>query len=122
MSVGRRKFLKGALGGGALLATCTAAQARPNKSMPADAVGLLYDSTLCIGCKACVAACKSANDMPPEFSTPDQLWDTPLDLSGKTLNIIKVYKEGSAEHKDSEKDGFAFMKSSCLHCVDPSCV
>lgn len=122
MSVGRRKFLKGALGGGALLATSTAAQARPNKTMPAEAVGLLYDSTLCIGCKACVAACKNANGMPPEFSTPDQLWDTPLDLSGKTLNIIKVYKEGSGEHKDSEKDGYAFMKSSCLHCVDPSCV
>lgn len=122
MSVGRRKFLKGALGGGALLATSTAAQARPNKTMPPEAVGLLYDSTLCIGCKACVAACKNANGMPPEYSTPDQLWDTPLDLSGKTLNIIKVYKEGSGEHKDSEKDGYAFMKSSCLHCVDPSCV
>ncbi len=28
---------------------------------------MLYDSTLCIGCKACVAACKAANDMPPDI-------------------------------------------------------
>jgi len=122
MTIGRRKFLKEALGGGVLLASGTVAQARPNKTMPPEGVGLLYDSTLCIGCKACVAACKNANGMPPEFSTPDQLWDTPLDLSGKTLNIIKVYKDGTAEHKDCEKDGYAFMKTSCLHCVDPSCV
>jgi Fe-S-cluster-containing dehydrogenase component len=122
MSIGRRDFLKGALGGGALLASSQAAQARPNKTMPPEAVGMLFDSTLCVGCKACVAACKEANHMPPEFSTPLQYWDTPLDLSGKTLNVIKVYQQGSAQHKDAEQDGYAFMKVSCLHCVDPSCV
>ena len=31
---------------------------------PADAVGLLYDTTLCIGCKACVVACQDANGLP----------------------------------------------------------
>ena len=90
--------------------------------MPPEALGLLYDSTLCIGCKACMAACKEANGMPPEFSTVEQYWDTPLDISGKTLNIIKMYKNGTACNKDSEKNGYAFMKVSCLHCVDPSCV
>jgi Fe-S-cluster-containing dehydrogenase component len=90
--------------------------------MPSEALGLLYDSTLCIGCKACVSACKTANDMPPEFSDSEQLWDTPTDISGNTLNVIKVYQDGNSATKDSEKDGFAFMKVSCLHCVDPSCV
>jgi Fe-S-cluster-containing dehydrogenase component len=123
MSLSRRDFLKGALAGGTLLATgATPAEARPNKVMPEEAVGLLYDSTLCIGCKACVSACKEANNMPPEFSTEDHLWDTPLDISGKTLNVIKMYEDGNGETKDSEKDGFAFMKVSCLHCADPSCV
>lgn len=118
----RREFLKGALAGGAMLASGSPVEARPNKTMPPEAVGLLYDSTLCIGCKACVAACKEANDMPPEFSTVEQYWDTPLDLSGKTLNVIKMYKDGNGATKDSEHDGHAFMKFSCLHCVDPSCV
>jgi Fe-S-cluster-containing dehydrogenase component len=122
MTISRRDFLKGALAGGTLLATGAPAEARENKTMPDEAVGLLYDSTLCIGCKACVSACKEVNDMPPEFSREDKLWDTPLDISGKTLNVIKVYKDGNCETKDAEKDGFAFMKVSCLHCVDPSCV
>lgn len=60
--------------------------------------------------------------MPPEYSTEDQYWDTPLDISGKTLNVIKLYSDGTGEYKDSEKNGYAFMKISCLHCVDPSCV
>jgi Fe-S-cluster-containing dehydrogenase component len=122
MSINRRDFLKGALAGGTLLATGATAEARPNKVMPDEAVGLLFDSTLCIGCKACVSACKEVNDMPREFSRNDELWDTPLDISGKTLNIIKLYKDGTSETKDNEKDGFAFMKVSCLHCADPSCV
>jgi Fe-S-cluster-containing dehydrogenase component len=122
MSLNRRNFLKGALAGGALLATGVPAEARSNKTMPPEALGLLYDSSLCIGCKACVSACKQENNMPPEFSTEDQYWDTPLDISGKTLNVIKLYEEGTGVYKDLEKNGHAYMKVSCLHCVDPSCV
>ncbi|OAN47924.1 hydrogenase 2 operon protein HybA [Magnetospirillum moscoviense] len=126
MSLKRRSFLKGAAGGGAALATAAVvsapAQARPNKVMPPQAVGLLYDSTLCVGCKACVAGCKEANDLPVDVSTPDALWDTPLDIGPKTFNVIKVYAEGTADTKDQEKNGFAFIKKSCMHCVDPSCV
>jgi Fe-S-cluster-containing dehydrogenase component len=88
---------------------------------------MLYDSTLCIGCRACVSACKAANGMPVE--QPEQLsgwnegtWDTALSLSGKTLNVIQVYLDGTKEQKDSETDGYAFVKRHCLHCVDPSCV
>ncbi len=127
MPFSRRNFLKGAAATGAAAAaaatvTVAPAEARENKTMPPKAVGLLYDSTLCIGCKACVVACREANDMPPEVQTADKLWDTPLDLSGHTLNVIKLYAEGTAMHKDQVKDGFAFVKKSCMHCVDPSCV
>jgi Fe-S-cluster-containing dehydrogenase component len=124
MSTTRRQFLQGAVASGAALSlgTAPAVQARPNLTLPPKAVGLLYDSTLCIGCKACVSACKESNNLPPEFSTAENLWDTPQDLSGRTKNIIKAYKEGNATQKDREVDGHAFIKHSCLHCVDPSCV
>jgi len=128
--VDRRNFLKGAGLATAAAAAPTqgvAAIARPPKEMPPQAVGMLYDSTLCIGCKACVAACKAANNMPPDI--PEDLrgwnentWDSPEDLSGRTLNVIKVYRNGAAEQKDREINGFAFVKRHCLHCVDPSCV
>jgi Fe-S-cluster-containing dehydrogenase component len=97
--------------------------------MPAEAVGLLYDGTLCIGCRACMSACKQANDMPAERrpligadGQVEDVWDAPLDISGRTLNVIRAYRDGTAEVKDRERDGFCFSKMSCYHCVDPSCV
>ena len=72
---------------------------------------MLYDTTRCIGCKACVVACREANDLAPDVSL-DGLHQAPLDLNGKTKNVIKLYKEG---------DKVSFMKSQCMHCVDPAC-
>lgn len=126
MAVTRRNFLKGTAAGGAVAAcaatTTAPAEARENRTISPKAVGLLYDSTLCVGCKACMVACRQANDTKPEFSTEDKMWDTPVDTSGKTITVIKQYVDGTGEHKDQEKDGYAFIKRSCLHCVDPSCV
>lgn len=121
----RRDFLKGVLASSAALTAAAVAPpacARDTLTRPTEALGLLYDATLCVGCKACVAACKEVNNNAPEFSTPDHLWDTPLDTSGHTFNLIKMYRNGSMETKDAEVNGFAFMKTSCMHCADPSCV
>ncbi len=123
----RRTLLQGVAGGASALAAAsvaTDAEARAPKTMPEKALGLLYDGTLCIGCRACIAACKAANGMPPERTelAIGNYWDAPLDISGKTLNIIKAYRDGEGTHKDEVKDGYAFTKTSCMHCVDPSCV
>lgn len=129
MDTSRRRFLQVAAAGTAAATCVDAAEARPNLEMPPKALGLLFDGTLCIGCRACIAACKEANEMPAEFTplttpsgTIEALWDAPLDISGRTLNIIKAYRDGTGETKDQEKDGYAFTKLSCYHCVDPSCV
>lgn len=121
----RRDFLKGCLASGGAAAAALAPEqvcARDNLQRPAEALGLLYDSTLCIGCQACVAACKHVNENPAEFRTIDHLWDSPLDTTGHTFNVIKVFSSGTGETKNAESNGFAFMKTSCMHCADPSCV
>ncbi len=129
--VDRRDFLFGAgmtAAAAAAPVEASAAIPRPPKEISLQAVGMLYDSTLCIGCKACVVACKAANNMPPDVIPSslagwnERTWETAEDLSGRTLNVIKVYRNGTAEQKDRETDGFAFVKRHCLHCVDPSCV
>ena len=133
MTLDRRQFLTGAAvsgtAGAAIVAAPTDAAAflRPALEMPPQAVGMLYDSALCIGCKACVDACKEANNMPVEIPAAlrgwnENTWDTGESLSGKTLNVIKVYRDGTGETKDAEQNGHAFVKRHCLHCVDPSCV
>ncbi len=127
MSINRRNFLRAAAGGTAAAAACATltampAEARENKTLPDNAIGLLYDGTLCIGCKACMSACKEANNLPLEDTIGEKLWDTPLELSGKTYTVIKIYQNGTMEHKDKAENGFAHIKRQCLHCVDPSCV
>lgn len=129
----RREFLLRAGTGGACAAAAAApaeaAFVREPKEMPPQAVGMLIDMTLCIGCQACVSACRDANGVEVD-DTPFALagwnaahtWDTALDLDGETLNVIKVWRDGDASVKDRETDGFGFYKRHCLHCVDPSCV
>jgi Fe-S-cluster-containing dehydrogenase component len=123
----RRQLLRGAAGTAGVAAVVAAegqAEAREPKAMPEEALGLLFDGTRCIGCRACIGACKEANGLPAERTALEigNYWDSPLDISGHTLNVIKVYKDGAGSHKDEVKDGFAFTKVSCMQCVDPSCV
>ena len=124
MTLDRRQFLKAAAAGVGAGLCSSPAQALQRKTLevPKDALGMLYDSTLCIGCKACMVACKDANGMPIESDADNVIWDTPLETSGDTLNVIKLFKDGNGENKDQETNGYAFMKRHCLHCVDPSCV
>ena len=83
-------------------------------TVPNAPLGLLYDASLCIGCKACVSACNAANDTPPDTSS-DGLHQAPADLNVFTRNIIKLYKpeDGSAS---------SFVKRQCMQCFDPGCV
>jgi Fe-S-cluster-containing dehydrogenase component len=133
MALDRRAFLTQGLGGAAAAGAAMSDEAqafplaRTTYTASPDAVGILYDSTLCIGCRACVSACKAANGapavIPPEYADWNQgTWDSAEDLDGRTLNVIKAYVNGTREAKDREIDGFAFVKRHCLHCIDPSCV
>ena len=132
INLSRRKFLQGSAAGAVTAAAAPVTEAAPFDrreplQLPPKAVGMLYDSTLCVGCKACVSACKVANGMPAEqparlAAWGEGAWDMAEDISGRTLNVIRVYQDGNMEHKDREKDGYAFVKRHCLHCVDPSCI
>jgi Fe-S-cluster-containing dehydrogenase component len=113
--ISRRTALKSVLLGGAAAIGATSAAAAPGDTVPPppDAVGLLYDATLCIGCKACVVACKDANGLPADTYGPGGLYDRPDDLNAHTKNIIQLYRAGGET---------SFVKRQCMHCVDPACV
>jgi Fe-S-cluster-containing dehydrogenase component len=117
----RRGFLKTlGLGGAMLAAGAGVAKASEEAPVNNEALGMLYDSTMCVGCKACMAACKRVNgdygDLSYERLPSDKegLWDAPRDLSGNTRTLIKLYKESDSK--------WAYVKYSCMHCQKPSCV
>jgi formate dehydrogenase iron-sulfur subunit len=115
MAVDRRTALKGMMAAGAAAFVGEGTlSARERKKPPEDAVGMLYDATLCIGCKTCVVACKEANGLPSDTThLGGGVYDLPNDLSDTTKNIIKLYKD---------EDKYSYMKAQCMHCVDPACI
>jgi Fe-S-cluster-containing dehydrogenase component len=115
-SITRRDLLKGAAVAGASLAVVGSgsAEAREKVEPGAEAVGMLFDSTRCVGCRACQTACKKANKLPAdEVRASGGVYDAPSDLNSTTKNIIKVLPTAG---------GDVYMKQQCMHCVDPSCV
>lgn len=113
MGITRRAALCGVLTAGATAVGLTPAKAAVLPAPPADAVGLLYDTTLCIGCKSCVVACQDANGLPRDPTGIDARYDAPVDLNYRAKNVIKLYHEGNTR---------SFVKAQCMHCIDPACV
>lgn len=73
--------------------------------------GVLYDSSICIGCRACEKACSKAHNLPePE----DEL--------------VAGVKRSTSENQrcainafDTEK-GEVYVRNQCMHCNEPACV
>ena len=78
-----------------------------------DVVGVLYDSTLCVGCRTCMGACKEANGLPPGAGEVEGVDASLCALSDTTKTIVNPHKHGDAEY---------FLKQQCMHCLDPGCV
>jgi Fe-S-cluster-containing dehydrogenase component len=112
VGIKRRTALTAMLAGAAGLAGAKRAKAAEAVVAQVDARGLLYDTTLCIGCKACVSACRAANNLEADPGFAPGLYHAPADLSARAKTVIKLYQDGSER---------SFVKAQCMHCVDPAC-
>jgi len=114
MSISRKEFLKLTglgLGGAAAWGVQGTAAASGGELDAGDHVSMLYDSTRCIGCRACQVACRQWNQTTVEKDA-SELYDSPLELSADTWTLIQLYQNG---------DEHAFVKQQCMHCVSPAC-
>lgn len=123
MGVKRREFLKiaGASVGGLILAAGQpeVASADDTPEEAAEQPAMLYDTTLCVGCRACQTACRNWNETTPER---DRLgYDAPTDLSGDTWTLIQLYQDDTAQ-EPNDRANWSFVKRNCMHCLDPACV
>jgi formate dehydrogenase beta subunit len=117
MGISRRSALKAMAAATATTVTTALGEGQAKAAAVAarpDAMGMLYDATRCVGCKACVGACNAANDLPPDTARANGLWQMPLDLNERTKNIIKLYR-------DAATGTFSYVKRQCMHCLDPAC-
>ncbi len=115
-SISRRRlfgFIGGYVGATALGIAVSRPQ-EPKEPLP-DAIGMLYDTTKCIGCKACVSECSRINGLEPDTEMSGGVWAMPMGLDVHTKNIIKLYESDDGQE-------WSFVKRQCMHCVDPACV
>ncbi|NOZ22507.1 MAG: 4Fe-4S dicluster domain-containing protein [Planctomycetes bacterium] len=96
MEESRRKFLKGAAVGAVASAVGCAAPKEGKVRY-----GMVIDLKKCVGCKACVAACKAENHTPP----------------GVAYNVVMEWEEG--EYPTVRR---RFLSRPCMQCKFSSCV
>ncbi len=115
----RRQFFSwvsaGAVGGASLVSSTAHASARAEQN-DEEVVAMLYDATICTGCKACVSACNEVNNLPPDPGVSDGRYQAPTALNAQTMNIIALCGD------PQDEDGHSFVKRQCMHCIDPACV
>lgn len=108
----RRNFIKaascGALLTGALPSVSHAAA--ENRPPIPGSLGMLYDSTLCVGCQACVTKCQDIN-----FLNVTRKGNRPSNndkLSPYTNNIIQVWTSGTGVNKDQRRMATRTLRNS----------
>ncbi len=102
-----------ALSGGPALATDHDTPANP------DAIGMLVDTTECIGCRKCEYACDQSHGLtgkPPEFFEDKTAFDSDRRMTNNAYTVVNRIPNT----EDNENP--TFVKIQCMHCVDPACV
>jgi Fe-S-cluster-containing dehydrogenase component len=107
----RRNFIKTTAGIGAAVLPIKKMMAEE----PADKkefVGVLVDTTRCIGCRSCEVACSEVHD---NF-VPDIKEDNALEKIRNTSE-----KQWTVVNRFETDKGEVFVKKQCMHCWQPAC-
>ena len=106
----RRNFLKLAGAAGATLTTKGLKAGEINEKK--EFVGVLTDTTRCIGCRSCEKACDEAHGLEVPDIENDEALATTRTTSEKQWTVVNRY--------ETEK-GEVFVKKQCMHCWQPAC-
>jgi formate dehydrogenase iron-sulfur subunit len=123
----RRTLLKlGMAATAGAAAPCLAAgkSQSPDEQAPSspDFVGVLVDTTLCIGCRKCEEACNRRNHLPrtaESFSDRDVLrsFRRPTEIA---FTVVNQFPGNPSPDQAGVPQTYA--KVQCMHCLYPSCV
>ncbi|MBI4538299.1 MAG: 4Fe-4S dicluster domain-containing protein [Gemmatimonadetes bacterium] len=75
-----------------------------------DRVGVLVDTTRCIGCRMCEYACAKANGLPEPPDTVD--FNQRRETSESQWTVVNRYETQA---------GPVYVKTQCMHCLQPAC-
>ena len=117
MSISRRGFIGWLAAAGAGVATSKSAEAHGAFGGYPGSYGVLHDTTLCIGCRSCEAACNDVNNLPQ----PDRPFDDPTVLDKKRRTDGSRYTVVNRYNTDKSGNSAVTRKNQCNHCLEPAC-
>jgi formate dehydrogenase iron-sulfur subunit len=118
MKLSRRTFFKvNAVGVAAMAGRAQPASASTGSSARPDGPAMLVDTTKCIGCRGCEAACSEANgNAEPAQLGDERVFDHHRELEPQAYTVVNRYPVAA-----SAEGGVRYIKTQCMHCVDPAC-
>jgi formate dehydrogenase beta subunit len=81
-------------------------------------VSKYIDTTTCIGCKACEAACQEWNDLKTVGTEQTGTYQTLPQLDAEFWNLIRFNERTS----DDGGPMWLMRKDQCMHCAEPGCL
>jgi len=120
--ISRRQFFQGAaaVGAGALALGPEHVEAsKPKNILSPDRMGVLVDTTVCVGCRNCESACKKAHAMPtgdPESYNDRGVFSRLRRPSEHDLTVVNEFKNPQNVLLPIN------VKVQCMHCDRPGCV
>lgn len=78
---------------------------------------MLIDTSRCIGCRACQAACKQWNQLPAEETEFKGSYENPPRFSPVTWTKIAF-----REYEMDSQERWTFTKLGCMHCAEAACM
>lgn len=78
----------------------------------------LIDTSKCMGCRGCQAACKQWNQLPAENTTFEGSYENPARFSANTWLRV-AFREHTGINRDVD---WNMAKLGCMHCTDAACM
>ncbi|MBW1699626.1 MAG: 4Fe-4S dicluster domain-containing protein [Deltaproteobacteria bacterium] len=107
--IGRRYFLK-LLAGVPIYAALGSAKIAHTQT---HRYGKLVDTTICIGCKRCMSACKRWNNLKVERD--ELVTDRETDLTANNWVVVNLLIDSK------NRTARTYIHWACQHCIEPAC-